>query len=119
MFVQRLIACDAPQEAVDKLLADGVNSLFKLAFCTNYQPSMPDESPLVNSFKATISPDADISAGVMSSLRRAFYEAHTFMLNDLRGKIEKKYYAVRLPLDPSTIRMLIVDCTRSRGANFP
>jgi hypothetical protein len=90
VFVQRLITCDVPQEAVDKLVAVGVNSLSKLAFCTNYQPSMPDESPLVNFFKATISPDADIPAGVMSSLRRAFYEAHTFMLNDLRGKIDKK-----------------------------
>ena len=90
VFEQRLKACDVPSEAIDKLIDVGVTSLSKLAFCTSYAPNMTDDTPLVNFFKQTISPNAELSAGVVSSLRRAFFEAHTFMLSDLRSKIDKK-----------------------------
>ena len=91
VFEQRLKACDVPSEAIKALQDVGVTSLSKLAFCTSYAPSMPDDAPLVKFFKETIDPEGHgINAGTMSALRRAFFEAHTFMLNDLRTKIDKK-----------------------------
>ena len=88
VYEQRLKACDVPDEAISRLTEVGVTSLSKLAFCTSYAPNMTDDTPLINFFKQTINPE--LSAGVLSSLRRAFFEAHTFMLSDLRSKIDKK-----------------------------
>ena len=82
VFEQRLRSCDVPEDAIAKLVAVGVTSLSKLAFCTSYSPSMVDDTPLVSFFKQTIDPNAELSPGVLSSLRRAFFEAHTFMLSD-------------------------------------
>lgn len=90
VFLQRLRLCAVPDDVVTKLVAVGVDSLSKLAFCTSYQPTMQDDTPLTNFFKAAISPGVDIAAGTMATLRRAFFEAHTFMLSDLKGKIDKK-----------------------------
>ena len=90
VFEQRLRSCDVPEDAIAKLVAVGVTSLSKLAFCTSYSPSMVDDTPLVSFFKQTIDPNAELSPGVLSSLRRAFFEAHTFMLSDLKSKIDKK-----------------------------
>ena len=90
VFEQRLKACDVPDTAVAALKGVGVTSLSKLAFCTSYAPNMADDTPLVKFFTDTIGAGNPLDPGVMSSLRRAFFEAHTFMLNDLRSKIDKK-----------------------------
>ena len=91
VFEQRLRTCDVPAQAIEALKAVGVTTLAKLAFCSSYAPSMPDDTPLIRFFTTTIDAAGDgVSAGVMSALRRAFFEAHTFMLNDLRSKIDKR-----------------------------
>ena len=91
VFEQRLQACDVPASAIDALQKVGVTTLSKLAFCSSYSPSMPDDKPLMDFFNQTIDPQGQgLNAGILSALRRAFFEAHTFMLNDLRSKIDKR-----------------------------
>jgi hypothetical protein len=92
IFEERLRKCGVAASHIASFVQAGINNLAKLAFCCSYTPSMPDENPLVSFFTKTLVREGDdtLDAGTLSGLRRAFFEAHTFMLAELRQKVEKK-----------------------------
>ena len=99
VFRQRMgvIGVDGP--SLTRLIAANVNTLSKMAFCANYNPSMQDDSNLVTFFKNTINghlpiPVPDLDAGLLAALRQGFFEAHTMMLAELKTRIERNDDAV-------------------------
>ena len=68
------------------LVAGNVATMGSYAFCCGFQPGAADEKPLIDTL--TILLGAPPSIGLMSSLRRLFYESHTLSLLDMRTRVE-------------------------------
>ena len=99
VFCQRMSVIGVDAASLQRLVTANVNTLSKLAFCANYNPNMPDDATLVNFLKLTINghrgePVPDLDAGLLASLRQGFFEAHTMMLAELKGRIERTDDAV-------------------------
>ena len=115
VFSQRLISLGVERAALDMLLASGVDTLSKFAFCCNYNPNMPDDSNLVEFLTVTINSHlvnvgANVPAlrpGLLASLRQAFFEAHTMMLGELKHRIERTEDAAprKVPLPEKAARL--------------
>lgn len=91
VYEQRLAACGVPKTAIDTLVAAGFDTLGKLAFCSAYNPNMPDDAPLLAFFDSVLAtPGSPVPAGTVAALRRAFFEAHTFLLSDLKSQVDRK-----------------------------
>ena len=90
VFRQRMSACGVTDAAVKKLEDANITTLAKLAYCCSYTPNQPNEAPLVTFFEATVGDGQPVDAGILACLRRVYVEAHTFMLAELKGKIERK-----------------------------
>ena len=97
VFKERMLTIGVDQASLARLLAANVNTLSKLAFCANYNPSMPDDTNLVTFFTDKIMgptvaagvPVPELDAGLLASLRQGFFEAHTMMLAELKSRIER------------------------------
>ena len=91
VFEQRLTSVGVAAASIDKLKVSGVDTLAKLAYCCNYNPHMQSDQPLTDFMTLTISADGSaLPAGELACLRRAFFEAHTYMLSELKNKVERK-----------------------------
>ena len=90
VFKQRMTACGVDDTSVKKLEDANICSLAKLAYCCSYNPNQPNEAPLVAFFEAIIGEGNPLEPGLLACLRRVYVEAHTFMLAELKGKIERK-----------------------------
>ena len=75
-------------EATLKLLTDnGVDSLGKMAFISNYQPGQADESPLFQALESVLGRAA--TAAEKPIFRRLYFESNTATLADTRARIER------------------------------
>lgn len=81
----RLLACHVTQAGVDFMVAAGYDTLSKLAFCCTTTPGTED-SEFVKVLTAAYG--GPVTGGELSCWRRAFFEAHTMMLCDLRSRTE-------------------------------
>ena len=90
VFKQRMSACGVTDDAVKKLEAANIATLAKLAYCCSYNPNQPNEAPLITFLEATVGDGNPLDPGLLACLRRVYVEAHTFMLAELKGKIERK-----------------------------
>ena len=96
VFQQRMLAIGVDTAALAKLMTKNVNTLSKLAYCANYNPTMADDVNLVEFFTRTIHGPAaagealaELDAGLLAALRRGFFEAHTMMPAELKSRIER------------------------------
>ena len=103
VFQARALAVGLPQQVVTDLTAGGVDTLSKLAYVSSNQPGSPSD----DNFVATVTAlagynDADnkMPAGILSCLRRLWYESHAVSLAEIKSRIERSDEAPmkKLPL---------------------
>ena len=85
-----MAACGVPDMAVVKLEGASISNPAKLAYCCSYNPDQPNETPLVTFLEAIVGDGQVLEPGLLACLRRVYIEAHTFMLAELKGKIERE-----------------------------
>jgi hypothetical protein len=103
VFESRALSVGLPQQVIDDLKAGGVDTMSKLAYVSSNQPgSSSDEH-----FVATITvlagyndTDNKIPPGLLSCLRRLWYESHAVSLAEIKSRIERSDEAPmkKLPL---------------------
>ena len=91
VFRARLRSIDIPDSVADALEQGGVDTLAKLAFLTSCQPGVGDDGAFVKAVSALLNYDDTnvIPAGLLSGMRRIWFEAHTCAISEVRSKIEK------------------------------
>ena len=94
VFAQRMAAVGVTAPVTALFVARGVDTMSRMAFCTNYNPSMVDDANLVTYFQSVADPGgtplADRVDGLLAALRQIFFEAHTLFLASLRDKVDRK-----------------------------
>ena len=81
-----------PQAAIDRLIAQHITTLAKLAFA----PGQPGEQPTDERLKALIQIGADEpSLGALAAIRHLVFEAQTIMINQTKTMIENKEDTVK------------------------
>ena len=91
VFMARLSALGIPHDQIRTLVAAKVNNMAKLAFLSSVQPGVADDSPFFIALAKALalsSPD-DLSAGEQSAYRRAWFEASTVAIAEVRNKADK------------------------------
>ena len=56
VLVQKLTAMGLDAAYITRLVNAGVTTMSRLAFCANYNPSMPDDTAFVNFMENTLEP---------------------------------------------------------------
>ena len=87
VFEARAVQMGISNAVIAQLKAGGIGTLGGYAFCCSFQPGAVDEAPLITALTALLGGQAP-DVGLMSKLRRLFYEAHTTALVDMRSRIE-------------------------------
>jgi hypothetical protein len=94
VFAQRLATVGVLPAVIALFAAKGVDTMSKMAFCTNYNPSMVDDANLVAYFQSVVDPGGQAldarTDGLLASLRMVFFEAHTLFLASLRDRVDRK-----------------------------
>ncbi|CAE7493821.1 unnamed protein product [Symbiodinium natans] len=91
---ERAAKVGLPDDALQRLLDQGVDTLAKLAFA----PGHPGESPSDEKLKALVAPvaaaggagGADPSLGTVAAVRRLVFEAQTLVVNETKCLVENK-----------------------------
>jgi len=91
VFKARLKAIGVPDSEATKLLANDLDTLAKFAYITSIQPGLGDDAPFVKVISTTLgyTDDNPIGPGLLSSLRRLWFESHTVAISEIRQKVEK------------------------------
>ena len=91
VFAARLKAIDIPNAAIQTLQTAGIDTMAKLAFLSSCQPGVGDDSPFVKALAAALGYDdyTTIPAGLLSGMRRIWFESHTIAVSEVRQKLEK------------------------------
>ena len=84
---ERARAFGLPEATLTLLTSNGVDSLGKLAFISQYQPGQPDESPLFQALESILGRGATNAEKPV--FRRLYFEANTATLADMRARIER------------------------------
>ena len=85
MFEARARALGIPSAPLQLILDGNIRTMGQFAFCCAFQPGAADEAPLI--VVLTTLPGGAPNIGLMSGLRRLFYQAHTLDLIDMRGRM--------------------------------
>jgi hypothetical protein len=107
VFEARLRSIDVPNHIFEKLRDEGIDTLAKLAFLTGAQPGASDDDKFVDSISKVLGFDANnpIPMGLLAGLRRAWFEAHTVAVAEVRQKLERPEDAPKkLPLPEREVR---------------
>ena len=91
VFMARLSTLGITADKIRTLYAAGINNMAKLAFLSSVQPGVADDSPFFVSPARALglnSPD-DLTAGEQSAFRRAWFEASTVAIAEVRNKVDK------------------------------
>ena len=91
VFMARLATLGIATGQIRTLVGAGVNNMAKLAFLSSVQPGVADDSPFFIALVRALglnSPD-DLSAGDQSAYRRAWFEASTVAIAEVRNKVDK------------------------------
>ena len=91
VFSTRLLALGIPPAQIRSLQAAGVNNMAKLAFICSVQPGSADDSPFFAALARALGLNSadEISVGDQSAYRRAWFEASTVAIAEVRNKVEK------------------------------
>ena len=84
----RALQIGVSQATIDLLIASNLGTLGKYAYCCKYQPNAADEQPLIDCLSRVLG--AAPNDGVLSPLRRLFYEAHTVCMLEMRNRFETR-----------------------------
>ena len=76
-----------PEATLKLLTVNGVDSLGKMAFISNYQPGQADESPIFQALESVIGRSP--SAAEKPIFRRLYFESNTATLADMRARVER------------------------------
>ena len=87
VFEARALQFGVPATVVQALKAGNVATMGGFAWCCGFQPGGQDEAPLIAAITVLIG--AAPSMGLMSQLRRLFYECHTVALMDMRSRLDR------------------------------
>lgn len=86
-------------DVVDALVAAGIDTLAKLAFCSAYQPGGADDAPLIRVLRDAL--QADPNAGQKAVFRRLHFEASTMNLAEMKAKIDRSDESAPKRLPPA------------------
>ena len=80
------------QERLDALIAARYDTMGRFAYCCNYQPAQPDETPLLmvydEVFPAKQIGSLQEDSGSVSNFRRLFYESHTCAFIEMKSRLD-------------------------------
>ncbi|CAE7464902.1 unnamed protein product, partial [Symbiodinium microadriaticum] len=82
----RALEIGLTQTSVDKLDAEGLNTMAIFAFSCNFAPDSPDEKPLTDLVTKVLG--ATPSTKEMSCMRRLFADAYATVASDIKSKVE-------------------------------
>jgi hypothetical protein len=92
VFRSRAQSVGLSQAVISSLEAGAVDTLSKLAYVSTNQPGCPDDSDFVKTITGLAGYDMSgnpIPAGVLSCLRRLWFEAHAVSLAEIKSRIER------------------------------
>ena len=87
VFEARATQFGISQAVVQQMKDAGLATIGSFAWCCGFQPGGADESPFVEAMTKLLGAAPDM--GLMSKLRRLFYECHTTCLMDMRARLER------------------------------
>ena len=91
VFTVRLKALGIPDGYIAALIDGGVSTMARLAFISSVQPGVQDDAPFFTALAAALKlggPD-EIDIGSKASFRRAWFEASTVAIAEVRNKLER------------------------------
>lgn len=90
VFQARLRIFQIPEASIQLMMSKEVDTLAKLAFASGSTPGQ-DESSFIEMLvkNLEILGIGAISSGQLSGWRRAWFEAHTIMVSDMRARVER------------------------------
>jgi hypothetical protein len=91
VFLARMQSAGLEQDAVDRLIAGGLDTLAKLAFLAPVSPSSGDDSALFTALDGIMRYDVDtpMPALVKAVLRRIWFESHATAIAEVKAKMER------------------------------
>ena len=92
VFLERAGRVGLPQDAIDRLVAQNVDTMAKLAFA----PCQPGETPTEASLSALIKVGStDPPLGSIAAIRHLVFEAQTILVSQTKALIENKEHEVK------------------------
>ena len=88
VFCDRAAACGLPGAILDAMKAEDIASFSKLAFCCNFSPGGPDDTPLI-AVLTRLNAGVVASPSATSSFRRLFFESFSLAASELRGRLDR------------------------------
>jgi hypothetical protein len=90
VFRTRLQALGISDASIATLVSSGVSTMAKLAYISPVQPGTADDAPFFLALSKALKVDpGDISVGDQASYRRAWYEAATVAIAEVRYRVER------------------------------
>ena len=92
VFASRALQVGMTEDELNALIAAKYDTMGRFAYCCNYQPAQPDETPLLRVYdkifpaKQIGSPQED--SGSVSNFRRLFYESHTCAVIEMKSRLD-------------------------------
>ena len=86
-FRARAAALGLEGTVLDLVIASGVDTLAKYAFCSAYVPGQPDEAPFKVAVKDMLKQEATV--GELAVLRRLSHEAYSMTAAELRQSVDR------------------------------
>ena len=74
-------------DVVDALVAGGITTLARLAFCSSYVPGSTDEGRLVEAIKKCLGRDPGMPE--MAGVRRLFHESYALVTTEMKQSVER------------------------------
>ncbi|CAJ1416398.1 unnamed protein product [Effrenium voratum] len=87
VFRNRCAAVLLASDVVDALVAGGITTLARLAFCSSYVPGSTDEGPLVEAIKKCLGRDPGMPE--MAGVRRLFHESYALVTTEMKQSVER------------------------------
>ena len=87
VFAARAAQMGIPAGVIALLAAGNIATLGQFAFCCRFQPGGSDEKPFTDVLEVVLGGPPTL--GLLSSLRRLYYEAHTTSLIEMRSRLER------------------------------
>jgi hypothetical protein len=110
VFLARLASAGLEEDAVQRLLTGGLDTLAKLAYLAPVSPASGDDKALMDALRTVMNYDQDNPMPVMvqSCLRRIWFESHATALSEVKSKLERgdEQHPRKLPLPEREDRRL-------------
>ena len=110
VFLARLHSASLPQEAIDRLINGGLDTLAKLAFLAPVSPTSGEDTMLMRTLSDVMLYSADNAMPVLvaSILRRIWFEAHATAISEVKNRMERgdENHPRKLPLPEREDRRL-------------